>query len=430
LRLRHARLQVAAAALTMPMLLSGCVVWGSAETHQVQTIGAVQTTFTACASASAGCPDLGNSEIQAFPGAGQILIGALVPARVGLPATFASTGPEPLAFSQSPSYTAELQRLEPHPGLRWAGYISAVTGYAPESGPQALSASLALELGQGADGSPFAGGLAADLLIGARQVTDAFPAARPVACGASLTALFDEDPAEPTVAAVICKDDAIDFSVPTRDLGILPGAAAAGARPGTLAVLPFSLRYAGLAGGPGAIYNLTATSALSGGALAVTPGAVAPGTDSTSQALVAVGIPPGARPGTYDVTLTARHPNGQTRRGVGRLTVLGGGGGEAGGGATAARRLRLTAVLPRRLRAAAARRKGIAVILGATEPAVARVRLFRGSATAPVASARVRLRVPGPTRVVLRSARLRRGAYRVVITAEGRRLVRRAVLTR
>ncbi len=413
----------------MSLLLSGCVVWGSAETHQVQTIGAVQTTFTACASGSAGCPDLGNSEIQAFPGAGQILIGALVPAGVGLPATFASTGPEPLAFSQSPSYTAELQRLEPHPGLRWAGFISAVTGYAPESGPQSLSGSLALALGQGADGSPFAGGLAGDVVIGARQVTDAFPAARPVVCGASLTTLFDEDPAEPTVAAVICKDDAYDFSVPTRDLGILASGPTAGARPGTLAVLPFTLRYAGLAGGPGAIYSLTATSALSGGALAVTPGTIAPGTDSTSQALVAVGIPAAARAGTYDVTLTARLANGQARRGVGRLTVLGGGG-EAGGGGTTARRLRLTVVLPRRLRAAAARRKGIAVILGATEPAVARARLFQGRVTRPLASARVRLRVPGPTRVVLRSARLRRGAYRVVVAAEGRRLVRRALLTR
>jgi hypothetical protein len=141
-----------------------------------------------------------------------------------------------------------------------------------------------------------------------------------------------------------------------------------------------------------------------------------------------IGIPAGARAGTYDVTLTARHANGQVRRGVGRLSVLGEGG-AAGGGGTAAR-LRLTAAVPRRLRAAVARRRGIVVLLGATEPAVARVRLFRGPATTPVASARVRLRVPGPTRVVLRSARLRRGAYRVVITAGGRRLVRRAVLTR
>ena len=97
-------------------------------------------------------------------------------------------------------------------------------------------------------------------MIGARQVTDAFPASRPVACGASLTTLYDEDPAEPTVAAVICKDDAFDFSVPTRDLGILSEEATAGARPGTLAVLPFTLLYGGLEGGPQTIYGLSATS--------------------------------------------------------------------------------------------------------------------------------------------------------------------------
>ena len=40
---------------------------------------------------------------------------------------------------------------------------------------------------------------------------------------------------------------------------------------------------------------------------------------------MAVGVPAGARAGTYDVTLTARLANGQTRTGVGRLTVRGGG---------------------------------------------------------------------------------------------------------
>ena len=307
----------------------------------------------------------------------------------------------------------------------------AIASYAPESGPQALSASLALALGQGADGSPFAGGLAADLVIGARQVTDAFPATRPVTCGGSLTTLFDEDPADPTVTAVICKDDAFDFSVPTRDLGIVSARATAGARPGTLAILPFALRYSGLEGGPQTIYGLTAASALPGAALAVTPGTVAPATDSTSQALVAVGIPAAARPGTYDVTLTARLANGQTRRGVGRLTVPGGGGGGAagGGGGGPAARLRLTIALPKRLSLAQARSRGIVVLVGATKAARARVLLFQGRGTTPKASRRVSLRAPGPTRVILRSRRLRMGTCRIVVRADGRSLVRRVVLT-
>ena len=54
----------------------------------------------------------------------------IVPTGVGLPATFASTGPEPLAFSQSPA-TPPNCSASARPGLRWAGYVSAVTGYAP-----------------------------------------------------------------------------------------------------------------------------------------------------------------------------------------------------------------------------------------------------------------------------------------------------------
>ena len=155
---RWTRLLLALPILAVAVPLSGCAVWRSAETHQVRTIGDVQTTFTACASGSSGCDDLGYSQIQAFPGTGQILIGALVPARVGLPATFTSTGPEALAFSQSPSYTSELQRLAPGgPGYRWAGYISAVTSYAPESGPQALSVLLALSARAGRRRQPLQG---------------------------------------------------------------------------------------------------------------------------------------------------------------------------------------------------------------------------------------------------------------------------------
>ena len=59
---------------------------------------------------------------------------------------------------------------------------------------------------------------------------------------------------------------------------------------------------------------------------------------------------------------------------------------------------------------------------------VARVQLFQGRARKPKATKRVRLRVPGPTRVVLKSARLLRGRYRVVILADGRTFVRRAAL--
>jgi hypothetical protein len=427
----RARLLVAATVVAIAMLASGCVVFKSSTVGQLQAIGDVQIAFNACASASAGCPSLGFSGIQAFSGTGQILVATQVPSAVALPTTFTSTGPEALFFSESPTYTAELQRLAPAlPGFRWAGYLSAVTNYAAESGPQALSASLFLRLGQGPDGSPFAGPLVSGLVIGGRQVTAAFPGSRPVTCGNSLRALSDDDPG-PDFAVVVCQDDAFDFSVPTHDLGILAGAAGSG-RPGTLASLPFTLRAAGMLSKT--VFNLTATSSLTGAGLAVTPGSLVPGVDATSQAVVAVGIPAGAQAGSYDVTLTARLVNGQTRRGVGRLTVLGGtvggAGGAGGGGGGPAARLRLTTVLPRRLSLAQARSKGIAVLLGASKAGFARVQLFQGNAKKPKASRRVRLRVPGPVRVVLKSAKLKKGPYRIVIRADGRNFVKRATLTK
>ncbi len=87
-------------------------------------------------------------------------------------------------------------------------------------------------------------------------------------------------------------------------------------------------------------------------------------------------------------------------------------------------------MLPKRLSLAQARSRGIAVLIGASKATTARVRLFQGRSRAPKASKRVRLHVPGPTKVVLRSAKLVRGPCRIVITADGRAFVRRAILTR
>ena len=78
-----------------------------------------------------------------------------------------------------------------------------------------------------------------------------------------------------------------------------------------------------------------------------------------------------------------------------------------------------------------ARRSGIAVLIGANKTGTARVQLFQGTGRKnrkPKASKGVRLKVPGPTRVVLKSAKLTKGAYRVVITAGGRTFVKRATL--
>ena len=187
--------------------------------------------------------------------------------------------------------------------------------------------------------------------MGARGVSGSFPAARPVACGTALTTVNDEDPGTNTTMFTICEDTLSAGALITRDLGVLATNATASGAPGTLVSLPFTLRYAGNATAA-ANFGLSATSTLPGATLAVTPGGLAPATNSDSQALVAVGIPAGAKTGTYDVTLTAKLASGQTRSRTGKLTVTGGGGG-GGGGTTGggAARLKLTTVLPRGLSA-------------------------------------------------------------------------------
>ena len=415
------RLVAAVAVVAAVAATSACVVFtpASVTITQLQTVGNVQLNFTICASGTVAgsCPDKGTSTFNAATGAGQVLVGIQVPAAVGLPASFMSTGPEALLFNDSPSYAAELQRLTPAPaGRKWVGYLSAVTNYSDTSGPQSAPVSLNLTLGQGQDGSPFVGPLSATIVLGGRQVVAASPGTRPVVClNADITKPFLEGTG-PSLTLDTCSDATSAPSTTTRDLGILSAGATASGAPGSLASVPFTLRYAGTATAT-ANFNLAATTSLPNATVAVTPGGLAPASNSDNQALVAVGIPAGATAGTYDVTLTAKLANGQIRTRIGKLTVTGGGGGGTTGGGTV--KLKLTTLLPQGLSVVTARRSGIAVLIGANKAGTARVQLFQGTGKKnkkPKASKGVRLKVPGPTRVVLRSQKLKKGGYKVVIT--------------
>jgi hypothetical protein len=424
---RWSRVAAAAAVAGVASLASGCAVLsGFGLVSQPQVIGDLEAPINICASGTTNCSN-GASGLMAIDGSGQLLVGLQARNDVELPATLPSVGSPAVTLVASPGYTAELQRLAPAAaGQRWAGYISPTLTYSTTSSPRSLTLKLVYKLRQGADGSPFKGPVNSSIAVGSRLVTPTAPESRPVTCGSALATVNTQD-------TTICNDGGGGFGIGTRDLGVL-AAASRTAVQGGLATFTFPLRYAGVAS-PQANFALTASSTLPGGLFAVTPDAYPPPTDGSSEARVAVGVPAGARPGTYKVTLTARLGNGQTRSGTGTLTVRAApptpaAQGAAGGGAPAAARLRLTAILPRRLSAALARRRGIVLLLGATKGGAARVKLFQGRAKAPKASKLVRLRVPGPVRVVLRSAKLRKGRYRVVIRADGRNFVRRAALTR
>jgi hypothetical protein len=415
-----ARLAAAAAVVALASLASGCaVISGFGLLSQRDVVGDVETTVTICASgATPGCSN-GVSGYGATDGTWQLLVGLRTRDDVTLPATLTSVSPA-VTFTRSQSHTAELQRLSPAPpGRHWAGYISPTLTYSTTSGPKTVTPKVVLGLRRGADGSPFTGPVQTEILVGVRFVTPALPEARPVDCGPALAV---------GSADTLCQDGSGGFGIGTRDLGVLAAPAETAAQ-GGLASLAFPVRFAGVAT-PQANFSFTASSTLPGALFAVTPDSYLPPTDGSTQARVAVGVPAGARPGTYDVTLTARLGNGQARSATAKLTVRQAPAAAAGGATGAAARLRLRTVLPHRLSARLARRRGIAVLIGATERVTARVRLFQGRPRTPKASKRVRLKVPGPVKVVLRSAAFRTGRYRVVVLADGRRFVRRGALTR
>jgi hypothetical protein len=428
LRRRTARGALATAAALVP-LLAGCVsLSSSGSLEQIDVIGDKPITFTACASGVAGC-DNGLSGAPAMNSQAQLLVGALVPPSTRLPATLDSTVP----LVESPSYAAELQRLSPAPaGSTWRGFISNTINYDTTSTLQSFTVRMLYQLQRPADGGPYAGPFESRFTVGARTVTATAPAGRPVACGPSLRALHDDDPSPTTDAWNICEDSGgTSFFSSLRDLGILSGASATGPQ-GGLVTMPFTVRYAG-APTSQVTFRLSAASTLPGALFAVTPSTLVPLPGSaTTIARVGIGVPADARPGSYDVTLTAV-VNGQTRQSVGTLRVTAAPPGTAGGAAAPGagpRRLRVSAILPRRLSATLARRRGVVVLIGATKTGPATVALFQGRAKSAKAVRRVRLRAPGPVTVTLRSARLVKGPYRIVVTADGQRFVRRATLLR
>lgn len=406
--------------------LSGCTFLSFQQGFQVGASGAERIATSICASGSTNCANNGNSNVPAtiFTSAtGQVLLGYRLSTGAVAPATLTSAQGV-LVFTQSPSFTSELERLGPAPaGQRWVGYISNTQQYSKTAQIQADTVTSDFELTQAADGGPFPTPLAIATVVGSRTVNGAFSASRPVVCGNSLTTLFNEDtsPVNNTFAFAICVDSSTpsnfttNSQFPTRDLGVLKGTTAS-AKQGALASLPFRLRFSGTAS-PAADYTLSATTNLPGAVAAPNPAELLPASNSDTVVPVAVGVPPNAAPGTYTVTLTAKALGSETRSGTGQLSVIAAPGGATTGGAAVGARLRL--ILPHHLSAAIARRKGITLLIGSTKRVRVKVQLFKGSGQRALVTRLARLNVPGPTRVVLKSARFTKGRFRIIVTGIG-----------
>jgi hypothetical protein len=302
-------------------VLGGCVDIKSGPTLvQQDIVGKVSATLTICQhsgnSADPACPGGGNSMTAGGATPGQLLVAFRVPAGAAGPETFASTAGVPLTFARDESYRSELQRLlPPAGGLQWVAYASA-----PVTGVPAGETTLAVDFELPAE-HPFIGPFKLRAVAGARFVDASNPADRPVECGDD--PYVNYPPVNPQ--ATVCVDSptpavvVTDLNFATKDFGVLAGKATAS--PGQTVTLPFNVRGAGAL--PAGLTAALSASTKLPGAGTVTPntGSAALANGSDTRVTVPVTIPKKAGPGVFDVSVTGRLDNGQTRTGVAKLTV-------------------------------------------------------------------------------------------------------------
>lgn len=327
-------LAVAVLVLGAAFAVSGCAQIRAHGLQQLGSIGDIDIVLDGCGS-EAGNLDcgLGNSGLASnATGTGQVLLGFEVDARFVLPPAFATDGLSSLGghqpFTASPSYSAELTRLDPPaPGLKWAGYISDARTYAPG---KLVGARVPITRPILPDGSPNGSTVFVSWHIGSRGVLANAPATRPVTCGDSLTETFQAD-------LTICSDESSSVGVFNfNDFGFLTPAPVT-VQPGQTAVIPVTGKLTGPAG-PAINFALTATTTVPGATAVTNAATFSPPGDSTTTLPVSVPVPPGTAPGAYAVTLTGTLATGETRAATGAVIVVGPGGapGGAPGGGTAA----------------------------------------------------------------------------------------------
>jgi len=395
---------------------SGCISLDNAGLGQNGVGSDLVFQETVCLSGSSGCGNADNIDASAAgtSGTGQLLVGYRVPDGYTPPATVTSDSPLVTATA-SASYTAELERLSPAgPGRKWAGYITGQFAYDGAT-DAAVELSSTWPLPGGTGGAPFEGPVTYRPVVGFRLSDATRPASRPVDCGASLGTFSDSSTTvcvdSPLLATLSAPDDALI----SADFGILTGAAATGPAGATVTV-PFRLRYGG--GIFPAAIAMTAATTLPGAAVTVTPGSLQAEPGSTNTVSVAVAVPAGTAPGTYDVSLTAR-AGMQARVRTGTLTVPAPVVTPPPATPPSVTTLRLGGSLPGRLTLLAARTKGVRVTVRSNRSGRAVVRLVQRRRILLARTVTLR---NGATTVVLRSRRVVAGAYRVTVrfTATGR----------
>ncbi len=348
-RTRLATLLVAVAAAAL--LLSGCV-WlkeGSVALTQPGGIGPIQLRFALCTTvvSEEGKVSCGAGSTATE---GQVFVGLVVPTGTQAPETLTVTpgpGAGPLTLTRSAAVAsalsanpvlAETGTVVPPPGSEILGYAS---GTIAEPAGQTLEWTVSTSLGLPpvADGGSYGGPLRVAVLPASREVTPERPAGRPFSCST-----------EGDLTTCGTTETAVELG--TSDLKITAPASAVA--PGAQVKVPFNLDFASSAAALPK-FSLKASSTLPKAMLRLPSASFsrAPRNATTKRApattrKVIVDVPASARPGNYELALTAAAaPGGGTATGVATLTV------------TPPLKARLVA--PRRVKASVASAKGIPV---------------------------------------------------------------------
>ncbi len=333
-RRRAKFLALVVAVVGLAFALSACAFFkaGTLSVSQPGGIGAARVHFVLCTEPGGeGKPACNENENE---GEIQYLLGIAVPPGSLAPGTVTAIpvgGGAPIVFtrndqvaSQIAAGTSALQAAEPGeieswppPGLEGVGYLS---GVVVESKGSTAEWSVDADFGlpSAADGSPFVGPFKASPALGFRGVGPEAPADRPPKCITS-----EAEEVESTDA--FCLPSGEEAQVGTSDLRISPVPTSA-VFLGGKATLPFGLNFGSTA--PTApSFTLSAASNLPGAAVALSsstfaPPALDPSTHrSSGSETVTLTVPSTAKPGVYEVTLTAKAPQGGTATQVAKIEV-------------------------------------------------------------------------------------------------------------
>ena len=318
------------AVATAAVLLGGCV--GLTNTPPVLTqpggVGAVHLRFSICTLLVEEAGESFNIACgEAEGGEGQFFVGLVVPSGVAAPSSIEVTpaaGSPAIAMTRNeqvgqaigsnPALAESGTTLAPA-GFELVGYISSAI---PEPTGQKLEWTLDTNLGlpPGAGGGSYGGPFKVGLAAGWREVGAKLAATRPLSCS---------EEAEGAATTFCGAGEPVSAEIGSSDLKI--AGEGTGAGPGTKTKVLFTFDFASSATVLPS-FSLRARSNLPGAALRLSNSSFsrAPSNTTTRRApptprYVTASVPANAKPGTYQVTLTATAGQGGVVTGVGSITV-------------------------------------------------------------------------------------------------------------